>query len=130
MEFKNKIKRIVTIAYQLGVAKGRKQNWEMELKALIMFGKSVKILTLATDRLSMHFVISKVTTKEQKQSIISKQNRMRKKYLINPKEGKKEEKKMKHVNTKKDGRHTSKYINSYNKYKWTKCTMKTFRSHH
>ena len=27
--------------------------------------------------------------------------------------------------TKKDGRHTSKYINNYNKYKWTKCTMKT-----
>lgn len=57
-----------------------------------MFGKSVKTLTLAIGKLSMHFVISKVTTKEQKQSIISKQNRMRKKYLINPKEGKKEEK--------------------------------------
>ena len=27
--------------------------------------------------------------------------------------------------TQKDGRRTSKYINNYNKYKWTKCTMKT-----
>lgn len=55
---------------------------------------------------------------------------MRKKYLINPTEGKKEEKKTKQVNTKKDGRHTSKYINNYNNYKQTKCTMKTSRSHH
>lgn len=49
----------------------------------------------------MHFVISRVTTKDQKQSIVSPKNGMRKKYLINPKEGKKEEKKMEQVNTQK-----------------------------
>lgn len=51
---------------------------------------------------------------------------MRKKYLINPKEGKIEEKKMGQVNThKKMAGNTSKYINNYDKYKWTKCTVET-----
>ena len=41
-------------------------NWGMEFKTLQVFGKSVKVLTLVTGKLNMHFIISKVTTKSEK----------------------------------------------------------------
>lgn len=63
-----------------------------------MFGKSVKILTLAIDKLSRHFIISKVTTKQQKQDHFPK---IWKEKKIPHQSKRRQEKKMGQVNTQK-----------------------------